>query len=443
LTAYEVREVAVLPERLERLRGFEIDTPETGTKQDLYTLHAIGWVVGRESKAELVEVLYNGRLLRSVHVRGPRADVAAALDVPPETDCVFHALVGLIGLKPDATLHFVIVLEDGSRVPAGSITVQRKPLHTPYRPRLAPLLVTTLGRSGSTWLMQILASHPEVVVFRRFPYESAPAKYWLHMLRVLSEPANLVQSANPDTFHNNLWWVGNNPYHDDRVYEQAPLETWWGQTYPEALAEFCMRRIEDWYLTLARTQVQPAAVYFAEKHMWPNYIPVLTWELYPSAKEVFLVRDFRDMARSIMAFDERRGFAGFGRPEGATDEQYLRGELRKMAVDLQQSWTSRRDRAHLVRYEDLLMEPAATVSAMLEYLEVDAAPETVQEVLARGSEDVLRLPGASYEASELRAHRTLTDPKKTMGRWRRESDDSFREVSHEVFAEPLAEFGYT
>ena len=54
------------------------------------------------------------------------------------------------------------------------------------------------------------------------------------MLRVLSEPANLEQSAHPDDFHNNLWWVGNNPYHDDRVYEQVPLETWFARHLPRA-----------------------------------------------------------------------------------------------------------------------------------------------------------------------------------------------------------------
>ena len=65
--------------------------------------------------------------------------------------------------------------------------------------------------------------------------------------------------------------------------------------------------------------------------------PRHTWELYPHAKEVFLVRDFRDMALSILSFDERRGFAGFGRPEGATDEEYMRGVLAGMATDLQRA----------------------------------------------------------------------------------------------------------
>src|SRR6185503_7851818 len=155
-----------------------------------------------------------------------RADVAAAHGIPADTDCVFHALVNLVGLKLNTTLRMRVELEDGTRVDAGSITIAREPLRTGYEPSLAPLMVTTLGRSGSTWLMQLLASHPSVVVFRRFPYESTPAKYWLHMLRVLSEPGNLEESAHPATFHENPWWVGANPYHDDRAYEQSLLDTW-------------------------------------------------------------------------------------------------------------------------------------------------------------------------------------------------------------------------
>jgi hypothetical protein len=210
----------------------------------------------------------------------------------------------------------------------------------------------------------------------------------------------------------------------------------------ERLAVFCQQTIEDWYMTLARTQQQPAPVYFAEKHMWPNYLPVLTWELYPRTKEIFLVRDFRDLTRSILSFDERRGYPGFGRPDGVTDEEYARSVLRQMAHDLHRSWQTRGDRGHLLRYEELVLEPEETLTALLDYLEVDSSPRTVNEVLQRGSEQVLRMPGASYEASEVSEHRTLADPKETIGRWRRESDDAFRALTHEIFGEALAEFGY-
>jgi Sulfotransferase family len=368
--------------------------------------------------------------------------VSEGIGVPPETDCVFHLLMGLIGLGTEVTLSLEVTLDDGTSVPAGSISVRRKPLRPDYEPRLNPIVVSTLGRSGSTWLMQMLASHPEIVIFRRFPYESAPAKYWLHLLRVVSEPVNLTHSADPKTSHTNLWWIGNNPHHDDRVYEQQVLEQWFGRDHVEHLAAFCQRTIDDWYMSLARTQVQPQGVYFAEKHVSPNYLPVLTRELYPRAKEIFLVRDFRDMALSILAFDRKRGFPGFGRPEGASDADYMRGGLRAMVADLLRGWRMRKDRAHLVRYEDLVQRPRETIKAMLDYLGVEASPARVDEVFDHGQEQILSLPGFSYEPSEIAAHRTLADLQATIGRWRSEADREFIALSDEVFGEALREFGY-
>jgi hypothetical protein len=440
--AFRVTDVTKLPEGAERLHAFALDSPVPGYNRDSYVLHMIGWAVGREAPARTLEVRQQGRVIRRVPIRGVRADVTAALGLEADVDCVFHALVSLIGLHPRTTLALEVELEDGGRVPACTITVDREPLQTGYEPMVAPLMVTTLGRSGSTWLMQMLASHPDVVVFRRFPYESAPAKYWIHMLRLLTEPVNLLESASPESFHENRWWLGANPFHDDRVYEQAPLEGWFAGSHVESLALFTQRTIDDWYLTLARTQDQRTPAYFAEKHVRPNYIPILIWELYPRAKEIFLVRDFRDMARSILDFDARRGYAGFGRPEGISDEEYLRGELRQMSEELAESWQSRRDRAHLVRYEDLVERPREIVAGLLEYLDVDASPPTVEHLIAHGSEEVLSLPGMSYEAAEIAVHRTVPDQRATVGRWRREPNGTVARLADEVFGETLARFGY-
>jgi hypothetical protein len=442
VSLYEVQDISLHPERDDHLLGFEVDSPAVGTGDDLYVLHLIGWAVGRDSPAVALDVFHNDRLVRSVPVRGPRADVAERLGVPPETNCVFHALVGLIGLGLEPRLDLVVVLADETRVPVGSVVLQRRALVPEYIPRIRPLVVTTLGRSGSTWLMQMLAAHPAVVVFRRFPYESTPAKYWLHALRVLAEPVNFVQSMQPDTF-DDPWWVGNNPYHDDRVYEQDRLAGWFARSHVESMADNSKRTIDDWYTTLATVQAQPDVSFFAEKHVWPTYLPDLIWELYPRTKEIFLVRDFRDMAHSILAFDAKRGYAGFGRPEGSSDAEYMRGGLREMVRDLLRGWRARRDRAHLVRYEDLVLQPRETVTAMLEYVGIDASSERVGDVLDHGSEQVLTLPGFSYEPSEIASHRTAPDLKATIGRWEEESDESFRALSEEVFGEALREFGYS
>ena len=304
--------------------------------------------------------------------------------------------------------------------------------------------MTTLGRSGSTWLMQLLAAHPEVVVFRRFPYESAPAKYWLHMLRVLSEPGNLSSPRIPRTSTRNRWWVGSNPYHDDRVYEQVPLENWFGGHYIEQPGGLLpAARIDDWYLTLARTQAQPAAVYFAEKHVWPNYLPgahLGALSARPrSSSSCATSATWRGRSWTSTRGAATRASAVRRR---FRDEEYMRGGLRQMADDLSASWQRARGSGAPRPVRGPRARAVETFTGILEYLGLDASPETVREVLEKGSEQVLRLPGASFEAAEVMAHRTVPDPRATIGRWRQGGDDHFAELSQEVFGAALSTFGY-
>jgi len=153
-----------------------------------------------------------------------------------------------------------------------------------YEPLIRPLVLTCLGRSGTTWMMRMLGSHPEIVVYDKHPYEATFAKYWMHMLRVLTQPADMINSYEPETFHNEIWQLGYNPFYDIQVSHEPLSREWFGREYVQRLARFCQSNIDSWYTTVARAQAQSPPTYFAEKHQWPNYIPVLMWELYPNAK---------------------------------------------------------------------------------------------------------------------------------------------------------------
>jgi hypothetical protein len=443
MPAYEVLAVSEPAATPEKLLGACIELPEAGLTAGVLTLHVAGWALGRESAATAVEVLYQPapgtarpgpeRVIRVMPIRGSRDDVTAAFpQVDPGIDCQFESLVGVLGMTPEFELRLRVALADGSRAEIGSVRVRREPLRTGYEPRFAPIVLSGLGRSGSTWLMALLAAHPEVVVYREFPYESRPIRYWMQALKVLAEPSNIVQSAHPDTFQNDLWWTGHNPFHDTRVASTPVHNEWFAREYVERLATFFQRSADDWYGLLAQTQGQPGARRFAEKHLWPNYIPVLMRELYPSLKEVFLVRDFRDMTLSILSFDEKRGFAGFGRVEGSTDEDYVRTVLKPAAQGLMNSWRTRGADSHLVRYEDLIAEPRAKLAALFEYLELRADHPTLDAVLA----------SAESDSDEVRDHRTSVGADDSIGRWRREGDEEFRAFCTETFAEELAAFGY-
>ena len=96
------------------------------------------------------------------------------------------------------------------------------------------------------------------------------------------------------------------------------------------------------------------------------------------------------------------------------------------------SWRTRGGDSHLVRYEDLVAEPRATLAALFEYLDLDARDPTLDAILA----------SAERDSDEVRGHRTSAGAEHSIGRWRREGDDAFRAFSSETFAEELAAFGY-
>jgi hypothetical protein len=430
----EILSVSVPPGVPDQLLGSNIEEPKTGDTEQLFVLHIVGWALGRHSKAIAVEVVYQGRVVRIAPIRGRRKDLEQAFPTISEgTDAEFHAMVGMPGLTAEFELELVAVLEDGSRAPIGSVRARHRSVRPSFEPRLQPILLTCLGRSGSTRLMEILDRHPRVVLYRRFPYESMSARYWAHMLKVLAEPANLTQSSRPGDFSDDLWHIGHNPYYDDGVAYEGALGEWFGRTYVQRLADFCVSNTDDWYVALAQEQEKKEPLYFAEKHMWPDHTQVLMRELYPDAKEVFLVRDFRDLVCSILAFDDKRGFFGFRRPPGKTDEQYAREDLGAMAVSLYESWRSRGDSSHLVRYEDMVLRPGETMKGLFDYLQLDPPAGAGAEVRE----------GSSTEAATSAEHRTSSDARTSIGRWQREADESLKALFEEVFTDLLVDFGYS
>jgi hypothetical protein len=334
-------------------------------------------------------------------------------------------------------LSIEVVLADGTRRPAWSVRGHRRPLRgsaSPPPSRLSPVVLNALGRTGSTWLTRLLAQHPEVVVYRPFMYEPRIAGYWLEMLRNLAEPSSFLSPLAP-RLESPRWWLEDGevttlPPEEDRAFEQ----TIGGEAVAE-LAGFCRRRVEHAYLALARQQGKPDSRWFVEKAFgYPGAGDSLrqTWdELYPDTRELLLVRDPRDMVCSMLAYDARRGFVGFGRQFAADDREFLER--------LRSSWRHNvardrvlGDRSLMVRYEDLMEQPGDALRGIFTHLSIDASDETVRQVVDQAQVDT---PG-------MRFHRTAEAPGSSVGRWRHDMPEELRELTEEVFAEELADHGY-
>ena len=401
------------------LLGAAIMRPRTGEEREAFALEVAGWVIAREQQATSVQLLTGGVPLRELPIGFARPAVARALPgVDESIPCGFHGVLGALALRPEFALELVAVLDDGSRIRIGSISGRRARPSISVAAALRPLLVTSLGRSGTTWLMRMLERHPEVVVEPGRTYERTPARYWGRMLERLSEPSD---PDAPPAAGGASERVGPNPSYSPAAAADAELGRWLGRTYVDRLADFCVKSIDDWYLLLARRQGKSGAVYFAEKNfLWPMPERVPVGDLYPDLREIFLVRDPRDVACSWLAFHGAK----------LGEEQILGATLPRLTSQLLAAWRDRGSHAELVRYEDLVLHPRRTLGRLLDNLGIDSAREVIGQLASGGGDEMLE------------RHGTSGDLEATVGRWRTERDGAFRRRLNELFGEAIAEFGY-
>ncbi len=434
----EFSDVRVLETGGDALWGFSLDGPRVGpdaAPEGPIRAHAFdlrGWVLGRRARVEAVEVLYAGACLWRVPTDVRRRDVAESFpDAEGAEHSGFFVPVNSLSLPPEFELLVVAALSDGTRVELAEIRGSRQALRFDLEPRLRPLMVTTIGRTGSSMLVHLLGAHPAVVAYRPFRTEPRVASYWIGVLRALSEPASyrrqILQAQN---LHDPTWWLGREGRLPRRTLDRE-FQDWLGSDAVESLAELCRSRIDAVYSRIADLFDRPDATYFTEKFQ-PDAVPDLVWELYPNAREIVLVRDFRDMLCSMLAFNAKRGIQGFGRQRADSDSEFVE-EIGKPAKALARSWERRSGQAHLVRYEELVADPARTLEAILRYADLDSGPEAVA-AMRQSLEDA---------EDDAVVHRTAEDgPEASVGRWRRELPDELREHAGRSFAPALEAFGY-
>jgi hypothetical protein len=414
-----------------KIRAFALDAPRIGGR-DVYDIEFAGWVLGEDLRVTEIEIHQGGAVLRKAPLDQQRRDVLRDYPNAPESGIVgFRTWLSVVGLEPEVELQLRAVLKDGTRARLGKVSMRHKPVQSGFEAKLHPLMLTTMGRAGTTWTMRLLSEHPEIVVHRWHPYELRTARYWWHMLKTLSEPRDPHHSAQADHFQTNKQWVGYNPFYPEPIAVTPGLGEWMGRDYVEDLARFCQRSAEETYLRIAAGQGQSGVKYMAEKHRADN-LPWLVWELYPKAKELFLVRDFRDVYSSMLAFNQKFGRRAFGPSHIETDEEFATFLRNSTIRNLSRSWPKRQERAHLIRYEDLITRPQETLRGVLDYLELDATDAVVAGMLER----------ASAENPEMKRHLTSSDVSTSLGRWKSSLTPELQSVANNAFGDVLQQFGY-
>ena len=192
---------------------------------------------------------------------------------------------------------------------AMAVSIDRPPVRVSQPARYQPLMVTSIGRSGSTWFQHLLSQHPAVAAFRAHSYEATPARELL------------LLAANSSA---------SGPYTEAFFARKGFRSLLTGADAGDALegmtaavgegvreqAEAAVRGIDRFYDLADRMDGRPPAAegethYFTEKNLQPEW---LFWEVYPRAREIFLVRDFRDVICSSLAANAtRRGCSSIWR----------------------------------------------------------------------------------------------------------------------------------
>lgn len=196
------------------------------------------------------------------------------------------------------------------------------------------IFVVGARRSGTNWLQRILSAHPDVAAM--------PSETYLfsHGVRALAER---FQHTTPGTLQTGLTFMDRDVFLD-------------------AARDFTDRVFEE-----RLRSVQPPATYLVERTPWHVYHLDLIADLYPDAPVVHIVRDGRDVTRSLLskewgpdtmtaAAEEWRSSVAAGRRAGASLlPRYLE-----------------------VRYEDLFTEPEDGIRSLFERLGLPSAPNALE-----------------------------------------------------------------
>jgi Sulfotransferase family len=418
----------------EHLHGARVDLPVPGGVSDAYGFDLRGWILGRSAPVKSVDALVDERQVASIPVTEQRADIAAAHpDVANASTSGFAGAIAALRLRPSFEVTLRATFVNGGRLPFASIRGRRARLPQSEGAALQPLMLTyTIGRTGSTWLAWLLGCHPEIVSYSPFAHDARIATYWVQVLQDLSGPDSYRQQLDPQDLGRSYWWLGQTSAtsaHQDGPFE-AQTEASLGRRSVEAMARFCETQISLFYANLGGDGGRPR--YFAEKVLPYEGVPDLLTEVYGDPREVILVRDFRDVLSSILAFNRKRGYEAFGRETVRSDAEYVTDRMLPQARALLQRMRARGTDAHLVRYEDLVLQPRATLAQLLRHVGVDSSDETVMATLDR----------AYRETAHMSGHRTTNNQGASIGRWRSDLSPQLAELSERAFGPILTEFGY-
>lgn len=284
---------------------------------------------------------------------------------------------------------------------------------------LKPLLVLAVGgRSGTTLLMQLLGTSPQIAFDRVYPFEVRYLTYLLRWATMLGQESQKEGHWNPIA---NVappgQWLGPFPYESAQLWNGEEL---WPRCFVAAWREFS-RVAAAQTRANSRTEVMP--LYYAEKT--PRWVPALLRRVM-SCKLLLMVRDPRDMFLSVIAFDKKRGYPGFSRRADDDDWKFA-----KRFVKLYQQ-----------RFKIVLEEEADPHNILINYERLVLDFENESQRLSQRLGVNFDTSVVEKSVSEFAHHMTSKSARESVERWRRELPAELNEFFLNNLGKELKHFGY-
>jgi hypothetical protein len=296
---------------------------------------------------------------------------------------------------------------------------------------LSPILVDSTGRDGSTLIMRLLATSPEIVVPGPYPYEKKYFAYLWRWSRLLErrdkndwwtqgDLASLAQEAGKAL-------IGPPPWSSHLLRAAGETQASMSrQMFDLAWCEFSRRAANQ----VREEHGDPNAEvrYYAEKHQdtW-----LVGLDQLPPLNVLVLLRDPRDTFVSFHAFHairrERGGMFEAALPSpGETPEERTTRFIERQRERLR--WIaglSSSQEFPLFRYEDLVTDLPRQARRLEDWLSVRLDPE-----VAAGDTEMRGL------------HVSAQTPEASVGRWKREMRREVAQLFNRELGEELEALGY-
>ncbi|MEO0479639.1 MAG: sulfotransferase [Planctomycetota bacterium] len=282
---------------------------------------------------------------------------------------------------------------------------------------LEPLLVLMSGRSGSTLLMQLLATSDEIGFRREPPFEVRHLSYLLRWAQSIgAEGAMTADSDRPREFFD-APTLGNRSEPSTFRWPGAVAEGLWRPAFESAWRAFSERAVRgpDYApCGAARFHAEKASLWSAESLS----------ELEVPHRRLYLLRDPRDVLLSIWSFNQKRGSLDFGVREGET-----------MVEHAERFFVEMRDRLRLL----LELQTTSDTSCIVRFDEmVEDLPEVAHQL---GEFLGVRLDAGRVlaDSSRFAGHRTSSS--RTGSRWRSELSQELQARCEQILGSELEALG--